>query len=295
MIFIGEIAALSAAMLWSVNAVVLSEAVINVGTVNVHIVRLFFASLFLLLTIFVFQLDISVHPQQIIYLILSGVIGLAIGDYGMLKSYELMGPRLGMLMMSFVPSLSVIFAFYFLDEVLTAPQIVGIIITSIGLAIVVLQKKVLSEKFHFSLRGGVYGLLASGGQAIGLIFAKEAFNYGELDEFVAAFIRIFFSLILLLVIGRIWGVSKNPIRAFRNNKKGIKLIIWGALLGPYLGITSSLVAVAYTNVGIASTIMSIVPIIMLPISKYYYHEKLSVKSILGTVVAFLGIAVIFLI
>ena len=201
MIFFGEFAALLAALLWSVNAIVLSEALNKVGSFNVNIGRLFFASIFLLITIVIFSLPFNLYWQQYFYLILSGIIGLVIGDLGMLKSYQLIGPRLGMLMMSFVPSISVILAFLFLDEVLTTNQILGIIITSIGLAIVILQKKPISEKFHFTIEGGFYGLIAAVGQAVGLIFAKEAFNFAELNEFVAAFIRIVFSLILLILLG----------------------------------------------------------------------------------------------
>jgi len=294
MIFIGEIAALFAAILWSVNAIVLSEALNKVGSFNVNIGRLFFASIFLLFTIIIFSLPYNLYWQQYLYLILSGIIGLVIGDLGMLKSYQLIGPRLGMLMMSFVPSISVILAFLFLDEVLTTNQILGIIITSIGLAIVILQKKPISEKFHFTIEGGFYGLIAAVGQAVGLIFAKEAFNFAELNEFVAAFIRIVFSLILLILLGRFLGISKNPIRVFKNDKSALKLIIWGAILGPFLGITASLIAISNTNVGIASTLMATVPILMLPISKFYYKEELTLFSILGTVFAVFGIAVIFL-
>ncbi|MDA3860423.1 MAG: DMT family transporter [Melioribacteraceae bacterium] len=294
MIFLGEFAALSAALFWSVNAIVLTEAVSKVGSFNVNVGRLFFASIFLLVTILLFSLSFNIYWQQYFYLILSGIIGLVIGDYGMLKSYELIGPRLGMLLMAFVPSMSLILAYYFLDEVLGFSQIVGIIITSFGLALVILQKKVISEKFHFTLKGGLYGLLAALGQAVGLILAKEAFNFSELNEFVAAFIRIIFSFILLLMLGRFLGFSRNPIRVFRNNKKGLKLIIWGAILGPYLGITSSLIAVANTHVGIASTLMATVPLLMLPISKFYYKEKLSLFSVVGTIIAVIGIAVLFL-
>ncbi|PIQ08770.1 MAG: hypothetical protein COW71_10035 [Ignavibacteriales bacterium CG18_big_fil_WC_8_21_14_2_50_31_20] len=294
MIFLGEIAALFAAILWSVNAIVLSEALNKVGSFNVNIGRLFFASIFLLFTIIIFSLPYNLYWQQYLYLILSGIIGLVIGDLGMLKSYQLIGPRLGMLMMSFVPSISVILAFLFLDEVLTTNQILGIIITSIGLAIVILQKKPISEKFHFTIEGGFYGLIAAVGQAVGLIFAKEAFNFAELNEFVAAFIRIVFSLILLILLGRFLGISKNPIRVFKNDKSALKLIIWGAILGPFLGITASLIAISNTNVGIASTLMATVPILMLPISKFYYKEELTLFSILGTVFAVFGIAVIFL-
>ncbi|MBU0474189.1 MAG: DMT family transporter [Bacteroidetes bacterium] len=294
MIFLGEIAAFVAALLWSVNAIVLSEALARVGSFNVNIGRLFFASIFLLLTIILFSLPVNLYWQQYFYLILSGIVGLVIGDLGMLKSYQIIGPRLGMLMMSFVPSISVVLAYIFLDEVLTLSQIFGIIITSLGLAIVILQKKPISERFHFTIQGGFYGLIAAVGQAVGLIFAKEAFNYAEMDEFVAAFVRIIFSLILLVLLGRFLGLSKNPIRVFKDDRKALKLIIWGAILGPYLGITASLIAISNTNVGIASTLMATVPILMLPISKFYYKEKLTLFSIFGTIVAVVGIAVIFL-
>ncbi len=294
MFFLGEIAATLAALLWSVNAIVLSEAVIKVGSFNVNIGRLFFASIFLLITIIFLDSSFNIFWQQYYYLILSGIIGLVIGDYGMLKSYEIIGPRLGMLMMSFVPPISVVLAYLFLGEVLSAYQLLGISITTLGIAFVVLQKKVKTDRFHFTLKGGIYGLLAAIGQAVGLIFAKEAFNFAELDEFVAAFIRIFFSLLLLMFIARVLGFSKNSIRVFRNDRKALKLIIWGALLGPYLGITASLVAVANTHVGIASVLMAMVPVFMLPISKFHYQEKLSYLSIIGTIITVIGVAILFL-
>lgn len=295
MIYLGEIAATIAALLWSANAIVLSEAVVKVGSFNVNIGRLFFASIFLLITIVFLNTTFIIYWQQYYFLILSGIIGLVIGDYGMLKSYEIIGPRLGMLMMSFVPPISVVLAFFFLDEILSPIQIVGIFITTLGIAIVVLQKKIKTDRFHFTIKGGVYGLIAALGQAVGLIFAKKAFNFAELDEFVAAFIRIFFSLILLVFIGKALGFSKNSIRVFKKDRKALKLIIWGAILGPYLGITSSLIAVANTHVGIASTLMATVPVMMLPISKFYFKEKLSHLSIIGTIIAVVGVAILFLI
>jgi len=90
------------------------------------------------------------------------------------------------------------------------------------------------------------------------------------------------------------GFSKNSIRVFRKDKKALKLIIMGAFLGPYLGITASLVAIANTHVGIASTLIATVPVIMLPVSRFYYKEKLSTISIIGTIIAVIGITILFL-
>ena len=79
-----------------------------------------------------------------------------------------------------------------------------------------------------------------------------------------------------------------------SNKKGLVFTLVGSVVGPFLGVTFSLIAVAHTYVGIASTLMATVPIIMLPITKYYYKEKLSAYSIAGAFIAVGGVAILFL-
>lgn len=68
----------------------------------------------------------------------------------------------------------------------------------------------------------------------------------------------------------------------------------GAVLGPFLGVWLSLVAVKYAYVGIASTLMSLPPIILIPVSHWVFKEKITFGAILGTVIAVAGVAMIFL-
>lgn len=294
MIFIGELAALGAAFFWSVNSIVLTEATNLVGTYAVNLGRLFFASLLLLITILLFNIQVDISSRQYVLLILSGVVGLIIGDSAMLKSYNLIGPRLTMLLMSFTPPIAALLAYIFLGEVLSIGAIIGIIVTVTGIGIVILQRKPVGEKFHFSVKGLFAGIIAASGQAGGLILVKHAFALGAINEFYAAFVRILSSVVLLLIAGQFFSKAHNPFVAFRNNTMALKYTFMGAILGPYLGITASLIALNYTYVGIASTLMATVPILMLPISKYYYKENLTGKSIIGAFIAVIGVAVIFL-
>jgi len=87
----------------------------------------------------------------------------------------------------------------------------------------------------------------------------------------------------------------NPITVFRKDIKALKATVTGTILGPVLGITSSLIAITYTKIGIASTLMSTMPIIMLPIVRYYYKETLSWRAISGAIVAVIGIAILLLV
>jgi drug/metabolite transporter (DMT)-like permease len=142
--------------------------------------------------------------------------------------------------------------------------------------------------------GIVYGILGAMGQAGGLIFAKFAFEEGQITGFVATFIRVFSSVIIFLPIMLMLKKYKNPYKLFTSNKSALGVTLVGTILGPFLGITFSLIAVENTKVGIAATLMSTMPIIMLPMVKYIYKEKLSWRAITGAVIAVLGVALIFL-
>jgi drug/metabolite transporter (DMT)-like permease len=132
------------------------------------------------------------------------------------------------------------------------------------------------------------------GQAGGLVFAKIAFNSGEINGFVATFVRIVAAFLFMFPLAIVVRRFKNPFKFYAKDLKALTSTIAGTIFGPYLGITFSLIAVEYTKVGIASTLMSMMPIIMLPIVRYYYKEKLSWRAIIGAIVAVVGVSILFL-
>ena len=295
MVYLGEIAALAAAVLWSGTSIAFTEASVRVGSMVVNVTRLIFATLFLALTILAFGVDLSVSAEQIFYLVLSGFAGLVFGDTFLFKSFEHIGARLSMLFMSLAPPIAALLAFIFLGEEISIWGAVGIVVTIAGIAIVVLQREeVPSSEYKISRIGILYAVLGAVGQGVGLIFAKLAFNVADLNGFVAAEIRIVTAAIILIPLVIFSGRFQNLFKVYRNNLPALKFTIVGAILGPFLGITFSLIAVANTFVGIAATLMATVPIIMLPIVRVYYKEKLTWKSIAGACMAGLGIAILFL-
>jgi drug/metabolite transporter (DMT)-like permease len=237
--------------------------------------------------------DFDLSNSQFIYLIISGVIGLVIGDSFLFKSFQMIGARISMLLMALSPAMSAILAFIFLNEIITPTGIVGILITIAGIALVVLERNT-NSKYQVTTLGIVYGILGALGQAGGLIFAKFAFNEGHIAGFVATFIRVFSSVIIFFPIMLMLKKYKNPYKIFSKDKSAFGATLLGTILGPFLGITFSLIAVANTKVGIAATLMSTMPIIMLPLVKYIYKEKLSWRAITGAVIAVGGVALIFL-
>ena len=291
--YLGEFSAVLTAFLWSGTSIAFSSAAEKIGSLQLNINRMILASVFLISTILIMGYSFDLSRSQFINLIISGIIGLVIGDSFLFKSYQLIGARISMLLMALSPGMSTVLAFIFLYERITTLGVIGIFITISGIMLVVLERNT-GSKYQISGLGIFYGFIGALGQAAGLIFAKFAFAEGHIVAFVATFVRIFSSIIIFLPIALLLKRYKNPYTIFSKNKSAFGSTLLGTILGPYLGITFSLIAIEYTKVGIAATLMSTMPIIMLPMVKYIYKEKLSWRAIIGAVIAVLGIALIFL-
>ncbi len=289
---LGELAALVTALLWSGTSIAFTEASVRVGSFHVNISRLVIAFLLLVITIVVFGFDIKMSANQIFNLGMSGFIGLVIGDTFLFKAFQYIGARISMLIMALVPALSAILAYIFLGEIILPIQVLGMIITIAGIAIVVLQRK--DNKVKPDYRGIFYAFMGAVGQAGGLIFAKLAFNEADLNGFVATSIRIAASIIFIYPVFVIINRTPNPFYKFIGDKKAQSYMLAGSVFGPYLGITFSLIAISYTQVGIASTLMATPPIIMLPMVKFYYKEEIPMLSVIGAFIAVAGVALLFL-
>jgi len=301
--YIGEISALATAFCWSITSYAFTNASRKIGALQVNIDRMVLASIILISLVGIFGISLVLTSGQVSNLVISAILGLVLGDSFLFKSFQLIGARLGIIMMALVPVLSSILAFFFLNEVISYPGMIGMLLTIIGILIVVIEKNQNAEN-NISLNkiGIFYGFLGALGQASGLIFAKFAFlvnpatdgQGGELNGFAASFIRLFSASLIILPLAATFRRYKNPFRIYSKDSYSRKVILIGTIFGPVLGITLSLVAIEYAKVGIASTLMATMPIIMLPISRFYFKEKLDWKAMVGAVVAVIGAAIIFL-
>ena len=292
---LGELSALLTALLWSASSMVFAAATLRVGSVRVNVTRLVLASIYLLALILVLHLDFSMSATQIGLLTLSGIVGLALGDSFLFKAFQHIGARQSMLILSIAPAIAALLAFRFLGEDISAWGILGMGITLFGVMVVLLERR---TAVNASKRGDWVGILhaflGALGQAVGLIFAKMAFAEGPVNGFVAALVRILASLVLLLPATLLTGRLTRTMEALQKDRPAALLTVAGSILGPFLGISFSLIAVAHTQVGIAATIMGTVPILMLPMVRVLYRERLSWRAITGAMVAVSGVAILFL-
>lgn len=292
---IGETLALSVAIFWAITVVMFTDASNKIGALQVNINRILFATVLYLVYISFTGKTFVISSQQIIILGISGIIGLVLGDTFLFKAFVTIGPALSMLIMCLSPIFTTILGSFLLNEYISLLTFIGILLTISGILLVVYKHNDNDNVHHkITFKGLVYAILAALGQSVGFILSKEALNISEIDGFVAAFYRIAISAIAFLIIGIASKKYHNPVRVFLSNKKALLLTFIGSVTGPFLGIALSLLSIKYTTVGVSSTIMSIVPILMLPVQKFYYKEHITIKAIIGAIITVVGTSILFI-
>lgn len=294
---IGEIAGLATSFFFSMTAIIFTKAGRMVGSQVTNQMRLLFALIYLViinLILFHEPLPFSADSSRWMWLSLSGVIGLSLGDFFFFQSLISVGPRLGSLLLSLAPIFGSLIAWTFFGETLTPLQITGIALALAGIGWVVISHEEPDNTPHgHTRRGVIFGALAGLGQAVGLVLSKQGMS-GDFSPFQANAIRMLAAVIFIWLGVIIQKQTGGTITALRKQPKSLSLIALGALIGPVLGVTASLLAVQHAEVGVASTLMALPPVILLPISYFVFKEKVGWQAIAGTLLAIVGVAALFL-
>jgi drug/metabolite transporter (DMT)-like permease len=295
--FIGELAALATSCLFAMTALIFTQTGRMVGSQVTNRIRLTFALIYLViinLILFREPLPFSADGSRWLWLAFSGIIGLSLGDAFLFQALVSVGPRLGTLLLSLAPIFGSIIAWIFFGEVLSVLQITGIALALTGIAWVVMSHKEPPDTPRGHTRRGVlFGMLAGLGQAIGLVLSKQGM-FGDFSPFQANAIRMLAAVIFIWGWTAFDGKVSATFHALREKPHVLRLLALGALVGPLLGVSASLLAVQHAEVGVASTLMALPPVIILPISYFVFKEKIGWQGILGTMLAIAGVAVLFL-
>lgn len=146
------------------------------------------------------------------------------------------------------------------------------------------------------LQGLPLALVGAAGQGIGLAMSKIGINLdpdASIDPLSAALMRMIFGAFFVWI--SLAAIGKLPeLRRALGDKTGIKHTAGGAFIAPFLGMTLSMFAVTFTQTGIAQTLMSLMPVMIIPVVWVVDRQRTSWRGILGAMVAVVGVAIIFL-
>lgn len=303
--YIGHAAGIMTALLWTATSLLFTASGRRLGTTALNTIRICFAVGLLATTHRILNGYWIPHAQteQVIYLALSGLIGLSIGDQALFTAFVEIGPRLSMLIMTTSPIWAMLFGWIALGETLAPSALLGIGLTVGGVVWVVLEKpKVTTGSSQRRLRGYVLAMIGAACQAGGLMLSKIGMGHGWLEPSqhmapqTATLIRMSFAALGMIPIVYIHRRRRQPVDSFPrvgSKSVGITLALCGAVVGPFLGVWMSLVASDRAPLGVAQTLCSLTPLFILPFAVLIHKEKISKRAVGGAVIAVLGSALLF--
>jgi len=297
--YLGESAALVTALMFSIGPTFFTLAGRRVGSVVVNRSRLLIATLVLMIIHAAITggrpLPLAAGGARWLWLGLSGVVGLALGDAALFQAFVQVGTRLTMLVFALTPVIAAVLARIVFGEVLRPVQVLAMAVTLAGVAWVVTERGGNgngARERHY-LTGLLLALAGATGQATGLILAREGLR-GDFSAFEGNVIRISCATAAIWIVALLRRRALPTLRRLREDLPALRHTAWGALFGPVIGVWLSLVAIRHTSIGVASTLMALPPVFLLPIGYFVFGERTGWRAVLGTLVAMAGVTLLFL-
>lgn len=289
---LGELAALSAAMLWGITSVFFfSVAAHRIGSLRVNLLRLPLGWALLGLTLVLTRTTPATDRTSLLLLALSGVVGLAVGDLAYFAALRRLGPRLTVLLQSLAPLFAAGFGIALLAEIPGPIAVVGIVLTLGGVFWVVLERGSADLSAGHRTAGVLLGVLAALCQGLGLVLSKMGMATG-LGPWPASWLRMTFATAVLWLGAAAFGKLRH-LDLRPSLRVAWVQVTGGAVMGPFLGASLSLVAARLTEVGVAATLMATTPILVIPLVMITERYRPSWRTLAGTVMAVVGIALLF--
>lgn len=308
--YLGEIISLAVAVSWTVTALFAEVASKRIGSLQFNVVRMLLSIVMLGLTLWCFTgspVPLYANGDAWLWLSLSGFVGYLLGDYCLFNSYILIGSRFGQLFMTLAPIAAAFSAWAILGERMSFQAVVGMLVTISGIGLSVLNKGGGKHRLSLKLplKGVLFGIGAGIGQGVGLVLSKVGMNHyvqsipageelvADLMPFASTMIRAITGFIGFFLV-MIFQKKLTTMSVALRNRKGMNAAVWATFAGPFIGVSLSLMAVQYTEAGIASTLMALTPIFILWPSSFFFGQKVTAKEIAGAIISVVGVSLFFL-
>ena len=294
---IHELAALGAAICWSVTGLIASQAVLALGPFAFN--RLRWGLVFLMLAAIVLATGRwhAVAAADFWRLTLSGLFGVFLGDMMLFMTMVRLGPRRTGALFALNAPIAALLGWLFLGEDLSETAVAGVALSTAGVALAVLGRPGRSGSHRFeAIRGPVWlavgmGVLAAAGQAAGSLVARPVMARG-FDPYLASTLRIAVAAAAQIALMALPLAMLRPQGAL--TPRVFVLTALSGLVAMVCGMTLLMFALQGGKVGIVSTLSALSPVLILPVLWGVTGARPSATSWAGAALAALGMSLIFL-
>lgn len=286
---LGGLAALASALLFTIAAVLFQRVSVAMDAWAINLVKGVVA-LIMLLPVVLRNDFTAVDGKPFLLLATSGLLGITAGDTAYFLALRHLGARRTLLLDTLAPGLTVATAALVLHEVLAPLRGVGIMLTLFGVGWVMLERGgAHGETSTATWRGWAYGLTHVGCFSASIILSKLAL--ASIPAYASTFVRqgcATAALLLFSASGRRLGPWLLPLK----DRRRLFQMIAASSIGTFLGTWMALKALSLTQASLATTLNATSPLFILVMARYVLHERVSLRAVMGAVVAVAGVVLL---
>ena len=289
--------ATSAALCWAVASLISADVTRKIGGLAFNRLRLFFVTLMLISYTFYLDTWSTINQDFLFTILLSGIIGIFLGDTLLFIALQKIGPRRNNILFSLAAPFTVILNIFFLNEIMSLINLIGCMIVFFGVIVAITYGNSRDKNHKWELVEGnlylgvIFGIGAALCQAIGLIMMKPVLSMGA-DPIASASLRTAISCIFLAFTFFLNYEIFNTKTSI--SLKTIGQSILSGFLGMALGMSLLLIALQQADAGIVATLSSTSPIMVLFLIWLITKKIPTVGAWIGTVLAIIGSGLIFI-
>ena len=289
--FIGETAALTAALFWALSSVIYSRLGLKISPLQLNLYKGIIAIAFILITLLIQgTVFTSLSASTIVLLTLSGIVGIGLGDTAYFAALNSLGARRTLLLETSSPPMGALLALIFIGEQLSASAWCGILLTILGIAWVISERNPVNN-ISISRQGIVWGILAAIAQATGAVISRFALIQSDISPLESTLIRLIGGTVIVIGLLFIPQAKQADVK-WQLSWRSFWIIAIAAFGSTYLGIWLQQTSLKFAPTGIAQTFLATSPLFILPIVALQ-GEKISLRATLGVLISLAGIALIF--
>jgi drug/metabolite transporter (DMT)-like permease len=295
---VGYSAALLAATLWSVTGLLATGPVRSIGVIPFNALRMFSVAIILFSWLMLTNQWQWPESDALRALILSGFIGIYLGDTLLFFSVKILGPRMAGLLFATNAPISFAFGVFILHESYYWLNLVGVFAVSAGVFIAIISRS-KAGNHHLEIANGnvKIGLLTGFGaalcQSLGTLILFDTMRSGQ-DPVFASMIRISVAFIFLFISLFFPAFSGGFKSYLKLTKKLYSQILLSGMLGMGIGMSLLLWAVTVAPLGIVSILSATTPVMILPILWVWTKQRPALPSFIAAAILVSGTAMIFI-
>jgi drug/metabolite transporter (DMT)-like permease len=290
------IAALGAALCWAFGGLISHTPAQHLGALAFNRTRLTLVFFMLAMATTLLGTWQTLDSRFSAELLLSGFIGIFIGDTALFSTLRRLGPRRTAIIFAMNAPLTALLAFLFLRERLNLFALLGITLVFTGVALAIIFGKRQQQRHHWehvkgSLKTGIaIGILAALSQAGGIIIAKPVLDAGA-DPIAASAIRVGISALAFIAL----TLFRPKLMAAHTplDLRIFGMTLLSGFIGMGVGMTLLLLALAHGDAGIVATLSATTPILILPLIWIRTGERPAALAWGGAGLVLIGTALIF--